>query len=144
MEEFNPTPTPQDDINELKDFLRSHGMLEKFSVIVDLSEKASECEDIVSSLQSEVNVLSRRLKNEEVKNQDLMNEISDLEYDVTRLERRYSDRDGEFYDLKEKISPFNIKTLEDEMKFELILEVYKKTSLNRLEELVGNKFNLKV
>lgn len=36
-------------------------------------------------------------------------------------------------------SPFRIRTLEDEMKLELLEELFKKKSLNELQEIVNDK-----
>lgn len=74
--------------------------------------------------------LKRHLKSMENEIDDLKQKVSDLEWDS-----KTSDEKGDNVFGKPK-------TLEEEMKMELLYEIYKKYSLTQIEDKIGNKYNL--
>jgi predicted RNase H-like nuclease (RuvC/YqgF family) len=69
--------------------------------------------------------------------ESMENEINALKQEVSNLKRdsKTSDERGDNVFGKPK-------TLEEEMKMELLYEIYKKYSLTQIEEKIGNKYNL--
>ena len=75
--------------------------------------------------------------------------IEDLEYDLQDLESENERLEWDKFRISEKeLKSENIfgrpLTLEDEMKMELLFEVYRKYSLTQMEERIGNKYNLSI
>ena len=75
--------------------------------------------------------------------------IKDLEYDLQDLESENERLEWDKFRISEKeLKSENIfgrpLTLEDEMKMELLFEVYRKYSLTQMEERIGNKYNLSI
>ena len=90
-------------------------------------------EDLLLSANLEIDALTLDLDESESKIQGLNKENSNLSSDLYE------------YESGDKSSPksqFYIKTLEDEMKVELLQAAMKKFSLVQLEQKLGNKFQL--
>ena len=78
---------------------------------------------------------------------DISLEIEDNEARIQGLNRENSELNSLLYsyecgDISSPKSQFHIKTLEDEMKIELLQAAMKKYSLVELEKKLGNKFEL--
>ena len=77
-------------------------------------------------LQERVDQLSQDLHDVSDHNSKLECEIEDLRFEIRKLEKKctYS---------------FNVETLSDEMKFEILEDVFNKMDLQVIEERLGNK-----
>lgn len=91
-----------------------------------------------------VESLKRHLKSMENEIDDLKQEVADLEWDLEEREREISRLvwDSKTFDEKGDNIFEKPNTLEEEMKMELLYEIYKKYSLTQIEEKIGNKYNL--
>ena len=87
-----------------------------------MSDKIIELSEKLDQLQEEIQNLIENNSNIECENDDLKIYIKELEKKC-----EYS---------------FNVDTLEKEMKYELLLEVFNKIPLSILEEKLGTKYNL--
>lgn len=97
---------------------------------------------VVSSLREAIKKKDEHINRVEEK-------IKDLEYDLQDLESEKERLEWDKFRISEKeLKSENIfgrpLTLEDEMKMELLFEVYRKYSLTQMEERIGNKYNLAI
>ena len=97
---------------------------------------------VVSSLREAIKKKDEHINRVEEK-------IKDLEYDLQDLESEKERLEWDKFRISEKeLKSENIfgrpLTLEDEMKMELLFEVYRKYSLTQMEERIGNKYNLTI
>lgn len=97
---------------------------------------------VVSSLREAIKKKDEHINRVEEK-------IKDLEYDLQDLESENERLEWDKFRISEKeLKSENIfgrpLTLEDEMKMELLFEVYRKYSLTQMEERIGNKYNLAI
>lgn len=97
---------------------------------------------VVSSLREAIKKKDEHINRAEEK-------IEDLEYDLQDLESENERLEWDKFRISEKeLKSENIfgrpLTLEDEMKMELLFEVYRKYSLTQIEERIGNKYNLSI
>jgi len=97
---------------------------------------------VVSSLREAIKKKDEHINRVEEK-------IKDLEYDLQDLESENERLEWDKFRISEKeLKSENIfgrpLTLEDEMKMELLFEVYRKYSLTQMEERIGNKYNLTI
>lgn len=97
---------------------------------------------VVSSLREAIKKKDEHINRVEEKIEDLEYDLQDLESENERLEW------GKFRISEKELKSENIfgrpLTLEDEMKMELLFEVYRKYSLTQMEERIGNKYNLSI
>jgi hypothetical protein len=97
---------------------------------------------VVSSLREAIKKKDEHINRVEEKIRDLGYDLEYLESENRRLKW------GKFRISEGELKSENIfgrpLTLEDEMKMELLFEVYRKYSLTQMEEKIGNKYNLTI
>lgn len=92
---------------------------------------------MISSLREEDKNRGKHIVSLEEKIRDLKYGLEDAESEIKIIKLKSSEE-------KFKNILGDTKTLEDEMKIELLFEVYQKYSLVQIEERIGTKYNLTI
>lgn len=112
----------------------SHSITDKI-LQESFTKMVSSLREAIKKKDEHINRVEEKIKDLEYDLQDLESENERLEWDKFRISEK---------ELKSENIFGRPLTLEDEMKMELLFEVYRKYSLTQMEERIGNKYNLSI
>lgn len=112
----------------------SHSITDKI-LQESFTKVVSSLREVIKKKDEHINRVEEKIKDLEYDLEDLESENERLEWDKFRISER---------ELKSENIFGRPLTLEDEMKMELLFEVYRKYSLTQMEEKIGNKYNLTI